>query len=291
MSNCYVNDTLERRSGSSRAFMGLTHSLSAVALFLCIAAFAPEHMKSILGSGSIAVILLAMVNSVGSSLVPDLDNSASTSKSALGILGDLLSVIFRTTSEIIQTTVRTKYDKDKPNPHRGFYHTIPGALLVGVTVMLFTQLGGGVSLPGVGHVSWGFIFAIVVSWLNLHMALAGLFKQGMKKVKKQAGPFGEAIAFALSLTIVSLIFTQIPTNTNYWWIGAAVIFGMITHDLGDLMTTAGVPILFPLPHRGKMWWTYRLTGIHAGGVVENYIFIPFFLLVSIAAFAAILGIY
>lgn len=291
MSKCYVNTAVEHRCHSNKAFMGLTHSLSCVALFLAIAAFAPEHMHTALGSSSLAVIILAMMNAVGSSLLPDLDNSSSTSKSALGLLGDLLSVIFRTSSEIIQTTVRSKYDKDKPNPHRGFYHTALAAFIIGALVAAATQVGGSITLPGIGKVSWGFVIAIVITWLNLHMALAGLFKQGIKKIKKQGGFLGEPIAFALSLGIAGMVFTQVPTDTNYWWVGVAVAFGMIVHDLGDMVTTAGVPLLFPIPRKGKLWWNYRLTPIHSGGVLENMVIIPFFLVVSVIAFVKVLGVF
>jgi hypothetical protein len=40
-----------------------------------------------------------------------------------------------------------------------------------------------------------------------------------------------------------------------------------------------VPVLFPIPIKGHLWWHVRLLPIKAGGVIENFVFIPFFIIV------------
>lgn len=288
---CGLNAAVEKRRCCDDGFMGYTHVLSSVAVFLVAVAFIPSTMYSLLGTSSAWILILAAINVSGSSLTPDLDNSASTSKSSLGILGDLLSVAFRTSSEFIQLTIRTGRDDATPNPHRGFYHTFLCAGLIGVASWwLCSSNFFQVDIPMVKSSTSGTLFAIVFSWLNLHMALAGLAKSTMKKIKKGDGPFGEIIAFALSLGIVLAVFSSLPAKVDYGWIGVSITAGMMIHMIGDCFTAAGCPVLFPLPRKGKLWFTYRLIGIKTGGVIESTVFTAAFTLAIAIAILKIVGL-
>lgn len=272
--------------------MGTTHALSAVAIFLAITAFFPEHVYTALGSHNIWIIVMAMAVTAGASLIPDLDNTASTSKSSLGWLGDILSFFFRNTSAVIQTFIRTPRDDSEPNPHRGFYHTVPACVLLGFLAFVATSISSGaVPLPLIGTVTYGTLMAIIIAWLNTHMALAGLAKSFVKSMKSKAGVFGELVAFIFSLIITLTIFTQIPTNLNFWWLGVSVAAGNFIHIFGDCFTKAGNPILFPIPHKGKLWWNVRFTKIKAGGVVEKFVFVPFFGIICVISFMKISGVF
>lgn len=285
MCNCWTSEvSLKKDNG----FMGITHALSAVTIFLLLMALFSGPFLVLLGTTSAIIIILSCINVTGGAMVPDADNSASTFKSALGIVGDVISIIFRTTSIIIQTTIKTSRDSSDPNPHRGFYHTIPAAVLIGFLIYLLTSSSFlNVTVPIIGKINSGYLFALLFSWLNLHIALAALAKKTMRKIRSNSKTFGEFIAFAFSLTITFILFSQIPENTNFKWVGISVSIGMIIHTLGDCFTTAGSPILFPFPIKGKLWWTVRFLPIKAGGVVENYVFIPFFLLTSIISIVII----
>lgn len=291
MSECCTNHPrLRERLKSDKGFMGVTHALSAVALFLAFTAFFPQYVTDVLGTEDIWVILLSLSVSAGAALIPDLDNTTSTSKNSLGYLGDALSFFFRTTSSVIQTLIRLPRDDSSPNPHRGFYHTVPAALILGGLVFLGTRLeSGAIDLPLIGTLNHGGMFALVITWLCIHMALAGLARASMKKMKSKAGVFGEAVAFFFSLGITVLIFFQLPTDLDYWWLGVSVAFGCLAHMLGDCFTTAGCPILFPIPIKGKLWWDIRLMKIKAGGVTENYLFTPFFLIVILVSMIKIVN--
>lgn len=271
--------------------MGGTHALSGLAIFLMIVAFFPAFSLKLLGTDNIWAIILAMAVTAGASLLPDLDNTKSTSKSSLGWLGDGLSLVFRGSSSVIQTVIRLPRDDSTPNPHRGFYHTIPAALLIGGLVYLGTRIGGELTLPFIGQVTYGTLFAIVITWLNIHMALAGLAKKLMNKLKNKSGVFGELVAFLFSLSLTFIIFTQLPNDLDFWWLGASVFLGCLIHILGDCFTTAGCPVLFPIPIKGKLWWTIRFTKIKAGGVVENVIFMPVFGIISVVSFLKIVGFF
>lgn len=281
--HCYVNRCLENTS--DLAFMGFTHALSAIAVLLAIFAFFPDLIPGGVSSIGLIVSILFVVNASGAALSNDLDNTSSTSKSSLGILGEILSVVFRATSTVIQTTIRTKRDDSSPNPHRGFYHTIPAAALIGFLIYLGTRIPGSISLPILGTMSYGFLFALLITWLNIHMMLAAVAKKIVNKIKKSAGFFGDFAAFVFSLTIAIYLFTLVPKTslTDFTWLGLAVFVGMVIHILGDSFTTAGVPLFFPIPIKGKLWWNVRVLPIKAGGAVENYIFIPVLIVLCVAS--------
>jgi membrane-bound metal-dependent hydrolase YbcI (DUF457 family) len=196
-------------------------------------------------------------------------------------LGTALSYFFRGSSRFLQTVIRTKRDDPTPNPHRGAWHTIPAALLLGGLTFWGTGNAHVVSLPVINEITVGKIFALFITFLMVHMAMSGLAKDFMKKIKKTA-LIGETLSFAVSLALTAAIFINLPAGLDYRWLGVSVAFGVIIHILGDSMTTAGVPLLFPLSAliKGKFWWTTRFTTMKAGGELEKLIF-GFFLVVSI----------
>lgn len=266
------------------AFMGATHALSAVAVSLLLIAFIPKDMLvNFLNTDSVLAVLLCVFVAVGASLLPDLDNTTSTSINALGVVGKGLSVFFRTTSAFIQTTIRLPRDDSQPNPHRGFYHTIPASAGIGFLAYLATTIGGSINLPFIGEMKYGNLIALIIIWINIHLSFYGLFKPFMKKIEKKSGILGDAGVFVFSFFIVYTFFSLLPTDLNFWWVGVGIAVGMIIHILGDSCTTAGVPILFPLPYKGKLWWNVRIlpVKIKAGGPIENYVMVPFFAVLSI----------
>lgn len=281
MSECYVNERLAQRKCSDRAFMGTTHALSAIAAALAIVFLAPNFVYSFLGSSNAWVIVLSVAVATGSVSIPDLDNTTSTSKNSLGLLGTVLSYFFRGSSRFLQTVIRTKRDDPSPNPHRGAWHTIPAALLLGGLTFWGTTNTQVVTLPLINQITVGKLFALFITFLMVHLALSGAAKDFMKKIKKTAF-VGEFMAFAFSLGLTSVIFVNLPAGLNFWWLGVAVAFGMIVHVVGDTFTTAGTPILFPLSAvlKGKFWWTTRLTSLKVGHETEKLIS-GFFLLTAI----------
>lgn len=277
-----------KRVASDRAFMGPTHALSGLAIALAIAAFFPEFALWA-GFGTLAVVILAALVTAGFSLIPDLDNSASTAKGAFGLVGDALSFLFIHSAIFIQSTLRTRRDDATPNPHRGFWHTIPAALLLGGLVLALTSVPGKATLPIYGEVTVSWIVAFVICMLSVHLAFAGLFGKAIKKVKKSGGVLGEFSALGVALITTGVLFWFVPHTESFWWLGVAAALGVIVHILGDAFTTAGVPLLFPLSYwlKGKFWWNTRFLPIKAGGAVEKFVFLPAFALIAVAALVKI----
>lgn len=279
----------EQKFHKDFGFMGVTHALSVLAVSMMILAFAPSFATNVLNTDNAVIWALFVATAIGAGNLPDLDNTRSRAKSDLGPFGDVLSVVFRTSSSIIQTTVRTKRDDPSPNPHRGAWHTIPAALLLGFLVYMGTRIDGDLNLPIIGATTWGGVFALVISFVLIHLTLSTLAKKSMDKVKRSAF-YGEIIAVLISFTITFVLMKFIPDGTDFWWLSVAVAFGMTIHILGDCFTTAGAPILFPLSGfiKGKFWWTTRFLPIKAGGPFENYVFVPTFIILSIIGTVKIL---
>ncbi len=264
-----------------KAFMGTTHALSGFAVFLALVAFAPA-IAEWAGFTSPAIIVLAAVVVAGAALIPDLDNTTSTAKNSLGLLGEGLSIVFRGSATAIQTVVRGPRDDANVDPHRGFWHTIPASIILGVLVWLLTAIQAPVFIPFIGDVTFGWIGAVVVAFICIHMAFAGLFGKIIKKVIRGSAGFESALTLATSVAVLAL-FWFIPRDENFWWLSIAVAMGAILHILGDAFTTAGVPLTFPIPVKGKLWWKTRFLPIKAGGTVENYVFMPAFALITVGS--------
>lgn len=274
MSQCFFHERIRtaHTCSSDRAFMGATHAMSAIFVFLLVLVITPDGLRWALGSASIWIAILSLMTIAGACSLPDLDNTSSTSRNSLGPLGVGLSTIFRVSSRAIQTIVRTKRDDPTPNPHRGFWHTIPASAILGFLVFLGASMEGTIDMPW-GEVTHGGIFAFVITGLLVHLSLSGLAKDFMKKVKKNS-IIGELATFIVSFLLTSLVYFNLPDDTGFWWLGVTVFVGCVIHIMGDAFTTAGVPIFFPLTAftKGKFWWNTRLTSMKAGGETENMIF-------------------
>lgn len=223
--------------------------------------------------GSLALVVAFALALIGATLYPDLDNSKSTSHSALGFVGEGISFVFRATSSLIQIVVRTPKDDASPNPHRGFYHTTLSAVLIGLGVWQLTRISLPVELPFLGEISLGRVFAIIFLGTMILLMLSALAKSRMKKIRGIA-LVGELVAFAISVVVASLLLSFIPAPAHGdLWLGIAIAAGGFVHILGDTFTRYGTPIFFPLAvfTKKRFWWYTRFGRIESGGEVEKII--------------------
>ena len=136
-----VVDSISKKLNTDNGFSGYLHAITGVVtvqIFFLAALISGWGMEYV-NLGSLAMILAFALAWIGATLYPDLDNSKSTSHSALGFIGEGLSIVFRVTSSIIQTVVRTPKDDSSPNPHRGFYHTLISTALIGAGVWMRSE--------------------------------------------------------------------------------------------------------------------------------------------------------
>lgn len=265
---------IKKRIKSDKGLMGPTHALSAVAFALLFTWLASDFMfEKILGSSNIAVFISAMVIIVGASLMPDLDATNSTSINVLGVVGTVLSKAMRGFSGIIQNIIKGPYDKSS-DPHRGFWHTLVSAFLIGALFSALTSINIELFSIKDTPITIATFIVMFLLYISIQLSLVSLFKPLYDKKKNKIGKLGTAVG---AIVISFILVYSLPSNINYYWVGGAVAFGWIAHLLGDMMTVSGVPILFPLKFKGKRWWDFRLPlGIKAGGFIEKTILIPIF---------------
>lgn len=269
---------IKNRLKSDQAYMGYTHTLSALAAFFLIVAFVPAF-NNFLNFENIWILILACLTTVGASTIPDLDNSKSTIKSNLGVIGDVLSSAFRGFSVIIQSVIKTKKDDPTPDPHRGFWHTIVGSVLFGLFIKFITGIKGSIEIPILGEVSFGYVIGFILTVILIQLFLVTIIDKLLKNIGQKS--LGRGLSFIVSFFITFLLFTQIPTDTDFLWLVVSVVLGMVIHIIGDTTTTSGTCLLWPIPIRGKMWWNIRLTSMKAGSDTEKTILIPLFAILSI----------
>lgn len=264
---------IKNKINSDNAFMGPTHALSAVAMFLVLANLFYKNMTAFT-KGNISMFIIALIVCVGASLLPDFDNTKSTSISTLGIFGVCISKIMRAFSVLIYSLTRSGKDNVEANPHRGFWHTILAAFLVGFLVFITTSIKYIIHL-GSFSLSMGFIVAFLIILVSFELMLSSLFKKQIQRFKSKTS--GLFLLWVVGIFVTSALVLFVSKTSTYSWLAIPVLIGWITHILGDTLTTAGTPIFSPIPHKGYHWWVYRMPPhIKAGSSVEYSLFVPAF---------------
>lgn len=251
--------------------MGFTHSLSVAAVTLALIAFAPAYVYGFLGSEAPAVLTLFVLVSIGAGVFPDLDNSSSSAQNRLGVIGTGLSLFFRESARLIMSVIRKRGDDPTPDPHRGFWHTIEAASLLGVLVYLLTQVDTTVTIPLIGVVALGVIFAYFIAVLLMYLGFTVLLGKVFKKAKKLH--VGSDVAALLTAFVLTYLLMPKGEGLSYQWLAVSLSVGCIIHTLGDTFTRSGVcfSILLNLIFRKKLWWHSRIAKLETNGPTENVI--------------------
>lgn len=268
-----VGEARERFGVECLGFMGVTHALSAVTVAGVAIGLFPRVVTGLWDVPTLALLVGFVASVAGWSMVPDLDNTSARAISDLGPVGRVLSFLFRESSSFVQGVTATKYDRRSnnfPDPHRGLWHTIVGALVMGGLVWLAVSAAvGSVTVWGV-NVGVGALAASLFVGVSFHLAVSSLFKRAADRVKRGLGFLGDVVAFLLSLAVgFAVVF--VGSGQSLVWVPVAAVVGMLIHDLGDTCTTSGTPLFAPLVKiRGKRWYSIRLSSIKAGGEVETH---------------------
>lgn len=264
---------LLKRFNSDEGFMGPTHALSGVAAFLFVAAFFSEYFQRVYGPTNYPIFIAGLILTIGGSLLPDFDNTSSTAISVTGMVGQLISSAMRASARAIYAVTRKKTEPATADPHRMFWHTIVAAVGIGFLVQALISSTSLIKITLLGKVySVGTLILAFLILIASQLMFAVFFKRFIKKV-------GKLIPWGIGLGISFALIATIPDGALSW-VGISISLGWFIHILGDTLTTAGTPLLFPLSHKGKRWWSWRLPPyIHANGPIEHYVFIPLFLLI------------
>lgn len=197
--------------------MGGHHALTGAAAWVAVTSSAPFA----LGWHPVppAGIIAGAVVCAGAALLPDADHGNATIAHSLPPVSDL---------------VCTAVEKISGGHRRGT-HSILG---VGVATALAALLGQVTVQTSVGQLAVG---AAVLSLLLVAFAA---------RVWKLTGD-GVVGPWCVALTAAAFVLFAAPDRTD--WLPLAVGLGASVHVLGDLLTTRGVPLLWPLMVRAPRW--------------------------------------
>jgi membrane-bound metal-dependent hydrolase YbcI (DUF457 family) len=251
--------------------MGPSHALSGAAVWLggswALDYYAGYHQSPV-------EIAVGTAVCAGAALLPDLDLSGrvttgeggATVSKAFGRVSLFVAEVVEKASLGVYSLTRLRHDPERDNGHRTLTHTLPFCAGMGALTTWACTAGG----------KWA---VIAVLFLMLGFALRGLFHTFAEKA-------GWIIITVLSAGAAYATYLYLPAGRGYPLLGVAVGVGCVVHLLGDIVTSAGVPILWPIPTGRRLW---RMIGVPnglslaVGGRVETVLVRGTFTLVSLAA--------
>ncbi|HYN94802.1 MAG TPA: metal-dependent hydrolase [Pilimelia sp.] len=257
--------------------MGRSHALSGAASWLAgswaLDAFAGYEQSALAVAVGTAVC-------AGGALLPDLDLSGrvtankggATVARTFGVFSLFVAEVVEKLSLVVYHATRLSKDPDRQNGHRTLTHTVPFTVFIGWVTTAACARFGTAAVVGVLFVTFG-------------LALRGLFEDWAQRV-------GWAVVTLVSAAAAYGTFLALPGGRGYPLLGLAVGVGCFVHLLGDIITSAGVPILWPIAMGRRRW---RMIGVpdaialRVGGTVEVYVLRGAFVAVSVLAVGALVG--
>ncbi|WP_157975699.1 metal-dependent hydrolase [Brachybacterium sp. YJGR34] len=191
--------------------MGGHHAISGTAAWMALAGSA-SVMGHVTGADLLdlepAQVLAGAVVATGAALLPDIDHpSATISRSG----GGITKALTRAVSSVAG--------------HRGATHTLLAAVAFTALAVLASRLPMTVAVPLLGEV--------LVAPVLLVTVLCALGTRALKMVE------GAVLPWAVGLGAGLLVALLAPEAAR--WLPAAVAIGVLTHLIGDLLTTDGIP--------------------------------------------------
>ncbi|MDN5685260.1 MAG: metal-dependent hydrolase [Brachybacterium sp.] len=191
--------------------MGGHHAISGAAAWMALAGSASMMGHPVgldLWELDGAQVISGAVVATGAALLPDIDHSGATiSRSG----GGLTKAITRTVGSVAG--------------HRGATHTLLAVLAFTALAMLVGGLDHQARLPVLGEIPTGPVVLVGV--------MCALGTRALKGVDGLLLPWLVGLASALAIAVIA------PEAT--FWLPAAVAVGTLTHLVGDLLTTDGIP--------------------------------------------------
>lgn len=259
--------------------MGRSHALSGGLAGLLLA--------PALGLDAFSDSVPFAVTCAGYALLPDLDHPSSTVTRSLGPVTRALSAGLRRCSAALYARTKGPRDEACDGTHRHMSHTV-----------LFAVLVGGLVAAGCWLVPWLALPAYALAGLLAHDRLSGRgvprFPRRGRIERRIARWLRRAVTRSstwMALVVLAgfgatvLLVARDPGVLS-WRMGVAVAVGCVVHALGDALTEAGCPFLFPLYIRGETWFEIRpprWLRFRAGGVVETRVVFPAMLVGAVAA--------
>ncbi|MFD0786311.1 metal-dependent hydrolase [Micromonospora azadirachtae] len=218
--------------------MGPSHALSGATVWLAgswaLDQFADYHQSPLALAVGTAVC-------AGGALFPDLDLSGkvttnqggATVARTFGVVSLFMAEVMEKISLGVYYATKLSKDPKRKNGHRTLTHTVPFTVLI----------GWGTTALCAAYGKWA---VIGVLFFTIGLALRGLFDKWAERA-------GWVIVTLVSLAAAWFTYANLPGGRGYPLIGTALGVGCFVHILGDMITRAGVPILWPIPIKRRMW--------------------------------------
>jgi membrane-bound metal-dependent hydrolase YbcI (DUF457 family) len=198
--------------------MGANHAATGAAAWIAVTSTAPFalgwHPVSSVG------VMTGAVVCAGAALLPDADHHNGTFAHSLPPVSEWVSDAVETVS----------------GGHRQGTHSFLG-------IVVFTALAWLAGLVTVETESFGTVY---VGGGLLAVLLVALALKALKLTRR-----GKLMPWVTSLTIAALVALFSPEEWN--WLPVAVGIGVTVHILGDVLTTNGAPLLWPVKIRSPRW--------------------------------------
>lgn len=198
-------------------------------------------VAGLLGDAGLVELATGAAVGAGAALLSDLDHPNSTATRSQGPASRAVCSGLRSLSGVVFQGTRTRYDdgcEDDGGRHRHLTHTLPACVAVGALVWT---------------VSSHWIGAAVVLWLLISLGLRGVGQCLTGRDRRELSQWTTVTVGAA----VAVVVVMVAAPPNPVLLAAVVATGMVVHIFGDWLTPAGVPLAWPLVHRGKRWWMFR----------------------------------
>jgi membrane-bound metal-dependent hydrolase YbcI (DUF457 family) len=250
--------------------LGPSHALSGAAAWLT-GSWALEN----LGHYHQSPLEIAIGTAVcaGGALLPDLDMSGrvttgqggATVAHTFGRASLFLAEVLEKFSLGVYDLTKTRYDTHRQNGHRTLTHTLVFNVGVGVgTWQLALHYGKWAVLP--------------ILYVMIALALRGLFG-------KWSAEAGWILVNLLAAAAAYGAWRYLHGDRGYPLLGVAVGVGGIVHLLGDVITSHGCPVFWPIFWRGRTWYCVgvpRVLAVKVGGKFETIGLRLVFILIALA---------
>ena len=257
--------------------MGPSHALSGAAVWaggsLAMDYFAGFHQTPL-------QLAVGTAMCAGGALLPDLDLSGrvttnqggATVAHTFGVVSLFLAEVIEKVSLGVYDITKMRRDPRRDNGHRTLTHTLIFNIAVGIGVSALCNAFG----------KWA---VIGVLFFTFAMALRGLFVKWAQRA-------GWLIVTIVSGAAAFGVFERLPGDRGYPVLGLAIGVGGVVHLLGDMLTTHGCPIFWPLPVGRRMWRCIGVpdaVAVKVGGKVEVYLLRTAFTVITLAAAGTLVG--
>jgi membrane-bound metal-dependent hydrolase YbcI (DUF457 family) len=208
-----------------------------------------------------ATIAVGGLVAAGSALLPDMDHPGATVAHALGPATRLAARGVSWLGDWLRDHTCGCCTTSTTGGHRTITHTAVGAVVAGLTVALLGGLAGRRA-------------AVVVVFVAAALAVRGMLRRRVR---------GRWMPPVVGLAAAVAAWASTGPDGSWWWIGAPVAAGCLTHTMGDWLTLSGVPLCWPLRIAGCRWHrcgSPRPLRFRTGGAVERWAVVPLLLAVG-----------